>query len=129
MKLFFRYFFRTLRFFLEPLILIWDSLSTPKGIERPESEQQKINLETQQFALYQYHTCPFCIKVRRAMKRLSLNIEILDAQGNQQHRQELMDQGGKTQVPCLKITQQDGSTTWMYESNQIISFLQEKYAA
>jgi len=99
MKLFFRYFFRTIRFILEPLVLIWDSVTTPKGIERPEPEQQKIDQETEQFALYQYRTCPFCIKVRRTMKRLSLNIEILDAQNDQQHRQELIDQGGKTQVP------------------------------
>lgn len=128
MKLFFRYFFRTIRFILEPLVLLWDKLTSPKGIERPEQEQQKVDKETQQFALYQYQTCPFCIKVRRTMKRLTLNIEILDAQKNDRHRQELTQQGGKTQVPCLRITEKDGSFTWMYESDQIIQFLQDKYA-
>jgi len=128
MRLFFRYFFRTIRFFLEPIILLWDTLTTPKGVERPAQEQQKIDSETRQYVLYQYRTCPFCIKVRRAMKRLSLNIEILDAQKDERNRQELTQHGGKTQVPCLKITEHDGSATWLYESDKIIHFLQDKYA-
>jgi len=128
MKLLFRYFFKTIRIILEPIILLWDMLTTPKGIERPEQEQQKIDQETQKYALYQYRSCPFCIKVRRTMKRLSLKIDTLDAQKNEQHRQELIQQGGKTQVPCLRITETDGTTKWLYESDQIIRFLQEKYA-
>lgn len=128
MKLFFRYFFRTIRFILEPIVLLWDKLTTPKGIERPADEQARIDEETQAFSLYQYQSCPFCIKVRRVMKSLSLNIELRDAQKDPQHKQELAEQGGKTQVPCLKITEADGSITWMYESDQIIEFLNAKYA-
>ncbi len=38
------------------------------------------------------------------------------------HAQALMQGGGKTQVPCLRIEQADGSVEWMYESNDIIEY-------
>jgi len=39
------------------------------------------------------------------------------------HAQALMQGGGKTQVPCLRIEQADGSVEWMYESSDIINYL------
>lgn len=37
--------------------------------------------------------------------------------------QTLMQGGGKTQVPCLRVEQVDGRVEWMYESNDIIQYL------
>jgi len=127
MKLFFRYFFKTLRFFLEPVILLWDTLTPPKGIERSEQEQSEMDQRTKNLALYQFNSCPFCIKVRRQIKRQSLNIQLLDAQYNQQHRAELLNDGGEIKVPCLKMTSDSGEVTWMYESNDIINYLQDNF--
>jgi len=127
MKLFFRYFFKTLRFFLEPVILLWDKLTPPKGIERSEQEQSGMDQRTKGLALYQFNTCPFCIKVRRQIKRQSLNIQLLDAQYNQQHRAELLNDGGEIKVPCLKITSDSGEVSWLYESNDIIKYLQDEF--
>ncbi|RKZ99137.1 MAG: glutaredoxin [Gammaproteobacteria bacterium] len=127
MKLFFRYFFKTLRFFLEPLILLWDKLTPPKGIERSEQAQNEMDERTKGLALYQFNTCPFCIKVRRQIKRQSLNIQLLDAQYNQQHRAELLNDGGEIKVPCLKMTSDSGEVTWLYESNDIIQYLQDNF--
>lgn len=121
-------FFKTLRFILEPFILLWDKLSTPKGVERSEQDQNAIDQKTKNLALYEFNTCPFCIKVRRQIKRQSLNIQLLDAQHNQQHRDELLKGGGELKVPCLKITSESGEVSWLYESNDIIQYLQDNFS-
>jgi glutathione S-transferase len=89
--------------------------------------QLGIDRETANMALYEYRACPFCMLTRRALYRLSLHIELRDALRNKQYKQELVEQGGKNQVPCLRITNADGSDTWMYESSDIIEFLEDRY--
>jgi len=128
MKLFFRYFFRTVRFFLEPIILLWDKLTQPKGIQRSEQAQSEMDQKTKNLALYQFNSCPFCIKVRRQIKRQSLTIPLLDAQHNQQHRDELLKSGGELKVPCLRVTSATGDVTYLYESNEIIKYLEENFS-
>jgi len=100
----------------------------PKGIERSEEQQKKIDNEVKSLTLYQFKTCPFCIKVKRMMRRLSLNVEMIDAQYNNQVRGELLNEGGKISVPCLKITDEQGETTWMYESADINQYLEQRFA-
>ena len=129
MKLFFRYFFRTLRVILGPFLLLWEIISSPKGIERSIEEQQKIDEKTKLLVYYHYPTCPFCIKVRRIIKKLSLNIEEKNAQHEGETRSELISQGGKAQVPCLRITHtQTEQVEWLYESDAIISYLENNFS-
>ena len=128
MKIFFKIFFKTLRFILEPFILLWDKLFVPKGVERSSEEQEKMDQRTKNLSLYQFNSCPFCIKVRRQIKRQSLNISLLDAQYNQQHREELLNGGGEIKVPCLKLVTDTGEVSWMYESNDIIQYLQDNFS-
>ncbi len=129
MKLFFKMFFKTLRLIIGPIILFIDKITTPKGIKRPEEEQQKIDREVTNLVLYQFKTCPFCIKVKRNNKRLSLNIETRDAQHNPSHREELLQGGGQIKVPCLKIVDEKGNDSWMYESDDILQYLKDRFAA
>ena len=129
MKQLVRLFFKAIRRILGPILLLLDWLTTPKGVRRDATAQQAVNAATQQLTLYQFKTCPFCIKVRRASKRLSLNIEKRDAQQHSAARQELQQATGKTQVPCLKIVGADGNITWMRDSRAIIQYLQERFAA
>lgn len=129
MKLFFRYFFRTLRVILGPFLLLWEIISSPKGIIRPPEEQQKMDDKTQFLTYYHYPTCPFCIKVRRTIKKLSLNIKEKNAQHEGDIRNELINQGGKAQVPCLKISNpQAEQVEWLYESDAITSYLQKNFS-
>lgn len=100
----------------------------PKGVKRPDEQQKKIDSEVKNLTLYQFKTCPFCIKVKRMMSRLSLNVETVDAQHDNDVRNELLSQGGKISVPCLKITDQQGETTWMYESTDINQYLEQRFA-
>ncbi len=123
-----RMFFRTLRLALMPFMLLWSWLGTPKGIARSAEAQQKVNLECDKLALYHFKTCPFCIKTRHEMARLSLPIQLLDAQHDAGHRADLEQGGGKYQTPCLKITDAQGNVQWMYESGDIIKYLQQRFA-
>jgi len=128
MKILFRLFFRIVRIIIGPIILFINWITMPKGLRRPVEEQQRIDEQTKNMTLYQFRTCPFCIKVRREKKRLSLNIEIRDAQHNPEHREQLLKGGGKIKVPCLKTTDKNGETSWLYHSNNIIQVLQDKFA-
>ena len=129
MKWFFKIFFKTVRLIVGPIILFTDKITTPRGVKRPQDEQQKIDQEASNLVLYQFKTCPFCIKVKRNNKRLSLNIETRDAQHNPTHRQELLQGGGQIKVPCLKIVDDKGNDNWMYESDNILEYLQGRFAA
>jgi len=128
MKLFFRYFFRTLRIILGPFMLLSERLNSPKPIERSAEAQQRVDEECKSLQLYQFRTCPFCIKVRREVKRLSLNIVTRDAQYDPAARTELQQGGGKVTVPCLRIEHHHDHIQWLYESDDIIAWLRERFA-
>lgn len=129
MKWFFKIFFKTIRLIIGPIILFIDKVTTPKGIKRPQDEQQKVDQEVSNLLLYQFKTCPFCIKVKRNNKRLSLKIETRDAQHNPVYREELLQGGGEVKVPCLRIVDEKGSDNWMYESDEIMQYLKDRFAA
>ena len=128
MKYVVRLFFRTLRVVLGPVMLLWEFLTRPNGVVRPLALQQQVDQECQALALYQFSTCPFCIKVRQEMRRLSLTIERRDAQKNEQNRDDLLRGGGHVKVPCLKITDPSGQSQWLYESGKIIEYLRGRFA-
>lgn len=128
MKIIIRTFFRTLRVVLGPVMLLKEKLSQPKGIVRAQAAQQSADLQCQSLALYQYKTCPFCMKVRQEISRLSLNINRVDAQPPGTDRNELTREGGQTKVPCLKITDAAGNSQWLYDSEKIVGYLRGRFA-
>ncbi len=77
--------------------------------------------------LYQFLACPFCIKTRRAIYKLNLPIETRSAFEGSPHRKALLEGGGRVKVPCLRI-EQDGKVEWMYESSDIIRYLEKRFA-
>ena len=129
MKIIIKTFFKTVRIILGPVILLKEKLTRPNGIVRPAAAQQSADLQCQSLALYQYKTCPFCMKVRQEMARLSLNIQRVDAQPPGPAREELTHEGGQTKVPCLKITDAAGKSQWLYDSEKIVGYLRERFAA
>ena len=128
MKILIRYFFKTLRIILGPVMLLKEKLTRPQGIVRLEAAQISVDRQCQSLALYQYKTCPFCMKVRKEMARLSLNIQPVDAQPPGADRDTLTREGGQTKVPCLKITDAAGKSQWMYDSTMIIEYLRGRFA-
>lgn len=121
-------FFKAIRLILGPIVLFINWITMPKSIVRPIEVQRNYDDLSKNMVLYQFKACPFCIKVRRENKRLALNIETRDAQRNQEHREQLLAGGGRVKVPCLKTSDENGNTIWMYDSKQIIQHLQEKFA-
>ena len=129
MKIITRTFFKTLRIILGPVMLLKEKLTRPSGVSRSQAAQQSVDLQCQDLALYHYKTCPFCMKVRHEMARLSLHIRRVDAQAAGLDREELTREGGQTKVPCLKITDATGSSQWLYDSEKIVAYLRGRFAA
>lgn len=71
--------------------------------------------------LYYKAECPFCQKVLRFMEKNDIELELKDIH-EEENKEFLIEEGGMNQVPCLFI---DGKA--MYESDDIIEFLKEKF--
>lgn len=115
-----------IRWILGRIILFFNWVFTPKSIKRDAELQAEIDKKMANLALYQYPACPFCVKVRRSMKRNNLKIKTVNAKACETSKQELETGGGKLKVPCLRIEQEDGNVSWMYESSDIINYLNDK---
>jgi glutaredoxin len=114
-----------IRWILGRIILLVNFIFSPKSPKREARIQNNIDAETQSLSLYQLPACPFCVKVRRSMKRNGLNIELRNINKKNDYRDELIREGGKRTVPCLKIAGADGQFEWLYESKEIINYLQK----
>ncbi|BAS68212.1 MAG: glutaredoxin [Gammaproteobacteria bacterium] len=96
-------------------------------VKRSEEEQKSVDAQTENIELYQFFGCPFCIKTRRAIRRLNLKITKQDAQDRKgAARAELIKETGGHQVPCLKITE-NGKVEWMHETSDIIAYLDKRF--
>lgn len=110
------------------IIAFIDVISRPRKLKRSAEAQKAVEQEVKSMALYQFFGCPFCIKTRRALHRLNLPIETRNAKRGSFYREELETQGGKGKVPCLRIGEH-GNDTWMYESGDIIAYLEQRFGS
>lgn len=106
------------------LIIFGDFIFSPKRVQRDEQSQKEIDEKCKDLILYQFYACPFCVKTRREMKKLNLTISARSVSEGSPYREELLTEGGKIQVPCLRI-KKDDKTEWLYESNDIIKYLND----
>lgn len=118
---------KALRIGLGQLVVLVDWISRPRKLKRSPEAQAEVERATANLALYQFHACPFCVKVRRNMHRLNLPVQLRDAKNDAEHRQALEQHGGRIKVPCLRIEENDQST-WLYESKAIIAYLDQRFA-
>jgi len=115
---------KIIRWILGRVILILDFVTRPKKIKRKKEVQTKLDDIFSSHSIYQFYTCPFCVKVRRYLRKNSIDIEYRDARNHKKFREELKFKGGKIQVPCLKIVKGD-KTNWLYESDDIIKYFEK----
>lgn len=116
------------RWILGRIILLLSFVFSPRGLKRDAQAQQQVDEQTQSLTLYQFAACPFCVKVRRQIKRLSLNVALKDAKVSP-YKEELLAEGGSPKVPCLRIEHANGDVQWMYESSDINEYLTTRFAA
>lgn len=77
-------------------------------------------------ALYIRPSCPYCLRVMDACQVLGIQPEMRNiAEGA--HLEALMVGGGKRQVPCLRVLDEQGGAHWLYESLDIIAYLKAQF--
>jgi len=123
-----KYLFLPIHLVVGGLIRVVDFLTTPTSMKRNEAAQHAIDERCKNLTLYYYPSCPFCVRVKRQMKRLNLNIRKIDPRKDDAGMKNLQEQGGKVQVPCLQIKAADGSSEWMYESADINDYLIREFS-
>ena len=79
-------------------------------------------------ALYMRPSCPYCVRVTDFCREAKIELECRNiAEGA--HLEALMVGGGKRQVPCLSIQDEQGQSHWLYESLDILAYLKQQFPA
>jgi glutaredoxin len=117
---------KLLREGLGRVVLFVEWITRPSAMSRSPERQAEIDAQVRDMRLYQFYACPFCIKTRRVIHRLNLPIETRNVNEGSPYRDELAQGGGQIQVPCLYL-REDGKDVWMYESSDIIDYLQNRF--
>ena len=95
--------------------------------DRLKKSQNGRPLENESYQLFKTDICGFCARVQKFMGQRSINIELRDIMRDNLAHQELLEGGGKAVVPCLRITSGD-RVDWLYESMDIIRYLDERFS-
>ena len=125
---------KIIRFIVGKIILALNEIFVPTPMTRSVEHQNQVDRETASLVIYQFEACPFCVKVRRVIKKLNLKIALRDASKVPAYGEELVKGGGTLQVPCLRIPEgqneegSNGKFRWMYESSDIIAYLESRFS-
>ncbi|UTA46720.1 glutathione S-transferase N-terminal domain-containing protein [Simiduia sp. 21SJ11W-1] len=117
---------KLLREGLGRIIILVDYLTRPTPLKRSKPEQTKVNAQLAHMALYQFYACPFCIKTRRALRRLNLPMQTRNINEGSPFRAELEKATGRVKAPCLRV-QEGEQVRWLFESNDIIEYLEKRF--
>ena len=101
------------------LIHIYDDMFAVAYKEyETEKQVKKAGIEKPKLLLYGRSTCPFCKSVNAYLSSLNKTIPSIDIGTHPEATKDLVEIGGKRQVPCLVINEEA-----LYESNEIIKWL------
>lgn len=75
--------------------------------------------------LYTTPMCPYCKRVEAYLEEANIPYEERNVASNPAFRDELLDKGGRMQVPFLVDSERDTS---MYESEDMLNYIAEHYA-
>lgn len=108
---------------------MWSFLSWFQRNESSPEESAARDARVEDLSLYHFASCPFCVRVRHAIQRLGLELELRDIRKDPSHLDELLSGGGKRQVPCLRVERDGEEADWIYESGDILRYLERRFAA
>lgn len=92
------------------------------------SEAQAPAAADERYTLYQYPACPYCARVRAFLADRGIVLPLRDTMQDATAFRELLVGGGRATVPCLRIDS-DAGTRWLYESDDIMRYLDERQRA
>lgn len=76
--------------------------------------------------LYYRDDCPYCWNVLSYLNDHKRELPMKEINSSEVISNELISGGGKRQVPCLRIRENNGNKiTWLYQSAEIIKYLDE----
>ena len=84
-------------------------------------------MNTKNLSLYHFEGCPYCQRVRDAMRRLGIEIELRDIRASTEHLGALRGATGRSTVPVLRIEEGDAKARWMPESLDIVAYLEKEF--
>ena len=90
--------------------------------------QFKPDFMIETYQLFKSDTCGFCHRVRHYLAGIGWDIPLRDTMHEPAANRELIEGGGRSTVPCLRIDR-DGELSWLYESLDIIEYLESRRAA
>ena len=82
--------------------------------------------QEESYQLFKTDICGFCYRVRSFLESNGIDVEMRDTMREPDAFRELLQGGGRTTVPCLRI-ERGGDVEWMYESMDIIRYLASRY--
>lgn len=81
---------------------------------------------SENYALYHFTSCVYCLKARFQLSRMGIELPLKNIRENPEYRNELIEGGGKGQVPCLRIEDENKQVRWLYESRDIVEYFRNK---
>lgn len=96
-------------------------------IRRSAEQQRAAEQAAAHLVLYHFRSCPYCLRVRRAIHGLNVPIRMRNIHEDEDAYRTLIAGGGRQTVPCLHIDGR-GQNTWLYESADIIRYLKRRFA-
>lgn len=106
---------------MRKFLLLLAPLLFPPSLQG-ESEIPTFQVKSETLTLYYTPKCPYCKPVVAKIREKNIPVTLKNVSNNNAYYQELVNVGGKAQVPCLVI---NGRA--MYESNDILNYLDNNY--
>ncbi len=78
------------------------------------------------YQLFKTDICGFCYRVQAFLDLNGIEIPLRDVNRDPAAFRELLQEGGRTTVPCLRI-ERGGEVEWMFESMDIIQYITARY--
>jgi hypothetical protein len=76
--------------------------------------------------LYHFWASPFSRRVRKTLAKHQVEIPMRNVLANDSDWKEMVQGGKRDLCPCLKIEQPGQPVQWMYESNDIIRYIESR---
>lgn len=102
-----------------------DRLVPVKPFERTHEEQVLLDRESRRMHLYYSRSCSSSITVKRFCERVGLHVVEKDVERVDAYRNELVNGGGESRVPCLCIHKKSGDI-WVYSPEAIVDYLRDR---